>query len=85
LPGYVPVSAYASELALGSLAVLLRSRAEVVHEAFVEYLAHHREELTRLYDQTQKAIAAGDLESLARASGAARQAEVDAIMADPPA
>jgi phospholipid N-methyltransferase len=71
--------------ALEELARLLRrSRAEVVHEALVEYLTHHREELTQLYDQTQQAIAAGDLAALARASAAARQAEVDAIMADLP-
>jgi len=62
--------------------LLRRSRAEVVHEALAEYLAHHREELTQLYDQTQQAIASGDLGALARASAAARQAEVDAIMAD---
>jgi hypothetical protein len=65
--------------------LLRRNRAEVVHEALAEYLAHHREELSRLYDQTQKAIAAGDLGALARASAAARESEVDAIMADMPA
>jgi hypothetical protein len=65
--------------------LLRRSRAEVVHAALAEYVAHHREELARLYDQTQKAIAAGDLGALARASAAARASEVDAIMADMPA
>lgn len=43
------------------------------------------EELTLLYEQTQKAVAAGDLAALARASAVAREAEVDAIMADMPA
>jgi hypothetical protein len=33
-----------------------RSQAEVAHEAPVEYLVHHREELTQLYDQAQRAI-----------------------------
>lgn len=65
--------------------LLRRSRAEVVHEALAEYFVHHREELTQLYEQTQKAIVAGDLGALARASVAAREAEVDAIMADMPA
>lgn len=65
--------------------LLRRNRAEVVHEALAEYLAHHREELSRLYDQTQQAIAAGDLRALARASAAARESEVDAIMTDMPA
>jgi len=65
--------------------LLRRNRAEVVHEALAEYLAHHRDELSRLYGQTQQAIAAGDLGALARASTAARAAEVDAIMADIPA
>jgi hypothetical protein len=53
-----------------------------VHEAPAEYLMHYRKELTQLYEQTRKAIAAGDLAALARASAAAREAEVDAIMAD---
>ncbi len=65
--------------------LLRRNRAEVVHEALAEYLAHHREELTQLYNQTQRAIASGDLATLARASAAVGQAEVDAIMADLPA
>lgn len=82
-----PVRIFADDdSALEELTRLLRrSRAEVVHEALAEYLAHHREELTQLYEQTQNAIASGDLAELARASAAARQAEVDAIMADMPA
>lgn len=82
-----PVRIFAEDdRALAELTRLLRrNRAEVVHEALAEYLAHHREELTQLYDQTQQAIAAGDLAALARASAAARQAEVDVIMADLPA
>lgn len=82
-----PVCIFADDgSALAELTRLLRrNRAEVVHEALAEYLAHHREELTQLYDQTQQAIAMGDLAALARASAAARQAEVDVIMADLPA
>lgn len=82
-----PVRIFAEDdSALEELTRLLRrSRAEVVHEALAEYLVNHREELTRLYDQTQRAIASGDLAALARASTTARQAEIDAIMADLPA
>ena len=81
-----PVRIFAEDdSALEELTRLLRrSRAEVVHEALAEYLVRHREELTQLYDQTQQAIASGDLAALARASAGARQAEVDAIMADLP-
>jgi hypothetical protein len=81
-----PVRIFAEDdSALEELTRLLRrSRAEVVHEALAEYLVHHREELTKLYDQTQQAIASGNLAALARASEGARQAEVDAIMADLP-
>lgn len=64
--------------------LLRRRRAEVGHEALAEYLAHHREGLTQLHEQGQTAIAAGDLAALAGASAAAREAEVDAIMADMP-
>ena len=72
--------------ALEELTRLLgRSRAEVVHEVLAEYLIHRREELTHPYEQTQKAITASDPGALARASAAARGAEVDAIMADMPA
>ena len=68
-----------------SKSVRIFAEDDSVHEALAEYLVHQREELTRLYEQTQKAIAAGDLAALARASAAARDAELDAIMADMPA
>jgi len=82
-----PVRIFADDdSALAQLAQLMRrSRAEVVHEALAEYLANHREELGRLYEETQSALASGDLERLIRASAPARRAEVDAIMADIPA
>jgi len=82
-----PVRIFAADdSALEQLAQLMhRSRAEVVHEALAEYLANHRDELGRLYAETQSALASGDLERLARASAPARRAEVDAIMADIPA
>jgi hypothetical protein len=82
-----PVRIFADDdIALAQLANLLRrSRAEVVHEALAEYLVSHREELSNLYQETQSAIASGDLERLAQASAPARRAEVDAIMAEIPA
>lgn len=81
-----PVRIFADDdSALEALAQLRRqSRAEVIHEALSEYLIAHREELSRLYAETQRALAAGDLDQLAQASQGARQAAVDAIMATIP-
>lgn len=71
--------------ALEVLAQLRRqSRAEVIHEALAEYLVNHRDELSRIYTETQQALAAGDIERLGRASAAAHDAEIDAIMATIP-
>ncbi len=81
-----PVRIFANDdSALEVLAHLRRqSRAEVIHEALAEYVANHRDELHRIFSETQQAIAAGDLERLVTASTAARDAEIDAIMADIP-
>ncbi len=43
---------------------------------------HHRADLAQLYEQTQQALAAGDLDRLVVVSAPARQAEVDAILAN---
>jgi adenylate kinase len=56
----------------------------VIHEALAEYLINHRDELSRLYTETQQALAAGDIDRLVRASTIGREAEVDAIMATIP-
>lgn len=81
-----PVRIFAADdSALEQIARLRRqSRAEVIHEALVEYLHAHRSELSRLYMETQQALASGDLDHLARVSATARTAEVDAIMATMP-
>lgn len=81
-----PVRIFADDdSALDVLAQLRRqSRAQVIHEALAEYLANHRKELSRLYSETQQALASGDFERLGRASASARDAEVDAIMATIP-
>jgi hypothetical protein len=82
-----PIRIFAhDDSALAVLAQLRRqSRAEVIHEALAEYLANHRDELSRLYAETQQALAAGDLDRLVRASMTERDAELDAIMATIPA
>lgn len=82
-----PVRIFANDdVALEQIARILgHSRAAVMHKALAEYVMNHREELTRVYDETQQALAAGDLDQLVRASAAARQAEADQIMADIPA
>jgi NADH dehydrogenase/NADH:ubiquinone oxidoreductase subunit G len=81
-----PVRIFANDdSALEVLAQLRRqSRAEVIHEALAEYLVNHRDELSRLYTETQQAIAAGDIDRLVRVATTARDAEVDAIMATIP-
>ena len=56
----------------------------MIHEALAEYLINHRDELSRLYAETQQALAAGDIDRLVRASTTGREAEVDAIMATIP-
>ncbi|HZS86725.1 MAG TPA: hypothetical protein VFE42_04430 [Chloroflexota bacterium] len=71
--------------ALEAVARLQRqSRAQVIHAALAEYLLNHREELSRLYAETQQALAAGDMDRLVRATETTRDAEVDAIMATIP-
>jgi hypothetical protein len=81
-----PVRIFANDdSALEVLAQLRRqSRAEVIHEALAEYLVNHRDELSRLYTETQQALAAGDIDRLVRASTSGREADVDAIMATIP-
>ena len=81
-----PVRIFAKDdSALEVLAQLRRqSRAEVIHEALAEYLVNHRDELNRLYTETQQALAAGDIDRLVRASTTGREAEVDAILATIP-
>jgi len=81
-----PVCIFANDdSALEALAQLRRqSRAEVIHEALSEYLMAHRDELSQIYTDTQRALAAGDLDQLAHASKGARRAEVDAVMATIP-
>jgi hypothetical protein len=55
-----------------------RSKAEVIHAALVEYIQSHRDELALVFQQAQRAIKAGDLDSLTRilSSDAERHADL---------
>lgn len=66
-------------------AVRACSGAELVHEALQEYLVNHRADFEAAFSATQEALAAGDLSRLGEIASRAREAQVDAIMADLPA
>jgi hypothetical protein len=58
-----------------------RSPADVLHSALAEYLHNHRDELQSVYADTQRALAAGDLESLVTAMvGEAADDQMEARM-----
>jgi hypothetical protein len=40
------------------------SPADVIHVAVAEYIYNHREELGRVFSESQRAIAAGDLDAV---------------------
>ncbi|HEY8640266.1 MAG TPA: hypothetical protein VIL53_07145 [Solirubrobacterales bacterium] len=58
-----------------------RSPADVVHAALVQYLQMHKDELADVFTATQRAIAAGDLETLGQIAASSAQAQADAAMA----
>ncbi|GAC1408047.1 MAG: hypothetical protein NVSMB52_21090 [Chloroflexota bacterium] len=60
------------------------SGAELVHDALQEYLVNHRVQFEVAFMATQEALAAGDLGRLGEIAARAREAQVDAIMADLP-
>ena len=71
--------------AIGQLAVARScSGAELVHEALQEYLVNHRAEFEAAFTAAQEALAAGDLARWGEIAASAREAEIDAIMADLP-
>lgn len=61
-----------------------RSPQEVFHTALAEYLVSHREELAAAFGDTQRAIAAGDLDALTTQLAASAEAQADALMATLP-
>jgi len=69
---------------LGSLRLIARlerrSPADVVHEALLEYLANHKDELAEIFTATQAAIAAGDLDALGEIAGRSTEDRVEAAM-----
>ncbi len=71
---------------LGLLAAALRrSRNDVVHEALSEYLLNHRDEFSQFISETQKALAAADIDALARLAAPSMEREVDELVAGLPA
>jgi hypothetical protein len=73
------------ETALGLVARLTgRGRAEVFHQAWLEYVRAHRAELASVFRETQEALAAGDVDRLARVSQAALARQIDDLAADLP-
>lgn len=61
-----------------------RSQQEVFHAALAEYLVSHRNELAAVFADTQRAIAAGDLDGLTAQLAASAEAQADALMATLP-
>lgn len=64
--------------------MLRRGRAEIVHAALAEYIANHRKELAALFEETQRAIATGDIEAVTKASADALESEIDRLVAELP-
>ncbi|MHB8509854.1 MAG: hypothetical protein ACYDGR_14610 [Candidatus Dormibacteria bacterium] len=58
-----------------------RSKAEVLHAALVEYLHNHRRELSDVFGEAQRALAAGDLDGLTRVLSADAEHRAD-LLAD---
>jgi hypothetical protein len=81
-----PVRIFADdETSLGLVAHLTgRGRAEVFHQAWIEYVRTHRTELAFVFRETQEALAAGDIDRLARVSQTALEDQLDALVADLP-
>jgi hypothetical protein len=57
-----------------------RSPQEVVHSALAEYLDGHRDQLAAVFTETQRAIAAGDLDALTAQLAASAEAQADALL-----
>jgi hypothetical protein len=61
-----------------------RSQQDVFHAALAEYLTSHRDELATVFADTQRAVAAGDLDALTAQLTASAEAQADALMATLP-
>jgi len=58
-----------------------RSPALVIHSALAEYLERHREDIGTMFAEAQAAIAAGDLNELARQLEHSAERHVDELVA----
>lgn len=66
------------DVILGMLAgIHHRSRSEMLHVALADYLKAHRTDLAQLFEDTQRAIATGDIDAIAAAAESALSAQVD--------
>jgi hypothetical protein len=61
-----------------------RSPQEVFHSALAEYLNAHCAQLAHIFSETQRAIAAGDLDGLTAHLSASAEAQADALLATLP-
>ena len=57
---------------------------ELFHEAWLEYVRAHRDELATIFRETQEALAAGDVERLAQVSLNAIEPQIDDLVAGLP-
>ena len=82
-PTTKPVRIFAAdESSLALVANLLkRGRADLFHEAWLEYVRAHRAELSSVFRETQEALAVGDVERLAAVSRDAIQSQIDDVVA----
>ena len=64
--------------------LLNRSRADVFHAAWTEFLNAHRQELAQVFQETQEALASGDIDRLSEASASALEAQIDRLAANLP-
>ncbi|MEK6274665.1 MAG: hypothetical protein AABM30_04935 [Actinomycetota bacterium] len=62
-----------------------RSPQEVFHAALAEYLVAHRDQLSTVFSETQRAVASGDLEALTAQLSASAEAQADELLATLPA
>lgn len=61
-----------------------RSPQEVFHAALAEYLESHRDQLSAVFSETQRAVAAGDLDALTAQLSASAEEQADELLATLP-
>ena len=58
-----------------------RGRSDIIHSALAEYVANHRAELADLFADSQRAVATGDINAVARVAAASLTRAVDDLPA----